>query len=170
MHWAGVGVGKPRHVENRRSQGHKKSASREAEELAVGREGGCLGEACGLCARQVRWLDEWPGQRTLSWAEERGLQKSNRPRNGEGRRVWRRGRACALGKVDGQTSRRSDAHHLGKEQEKLAEGRERYFSDSRLITFPAQCSLLHPVAMRLAMRLPLRHLCRSLSNVLQRRT
>ena len=93
-------------MENRRSQGHKISASREAKELAVGREGGCLGEACGLCARQVRW----PGQRTLSWAEERGLQKSNIARSGKGRGVWRRVKACASGKVDGQTSRRPDAN------------------------------------------------------------
>ena len=66
---------------------------------------------------------------------------------------------------------RTLTNHLGKEQEKLAEGGERDFSDSRLITSPARCLLLHPVAMTLAMRLPLRHLCRSLSNkVLQCRT
>ena len=75
----------------------------------------------------------------------------------------RRVRACAPGKVDGQTSRRPDANHPGKEQEKLAEGRERDLSDSRLITSPARCLLLHPVAMTLAMILPLQHLCRSLN-------
>ena len=39
-HWAGAGSGQPRQVENRRSQRHKKTTIREAEELAVGTEGG----------------------------------------------------------------------------------------------------------------------------------